>query len=198
MMYKKEMVLQKVACFLVLISSVVVFLYSLGILTDLYESFYYTIRDPQNADRNPIPGSLIYYDMQPFNKTFLHLGLMLIIVAIFLFITSTHARRRYYVGNVVVILANVAANIGVFFWANGSIEAYKQQFLTTVDFEAFKAFVDQRGGYYTESTFWFDAKNGVFAFALICCAFLLCIMFWKFSLMKQEKALIEEGKGAAS
>ena len=191
-MYKKEMVLQKVACFLVLISSVVVFLYSLGILTDLYESFYYTIRDPQNADRNPIPGSLIYYDMQPFNKTFLHLGLMLIIVAIFLFITSTHARRRYYVGNVVVIVANVVAK------ANGRIAAYKQQFLTTVDFEAFKAFVDQRGGYYTESTFWFDAKNVVFAFALICCAFLLCIMFWKFSLMKQEKALIEEGKGAAS
>ncbi|MBP5164582.1 MAG: hypothetical protein ILP08_04045 [Lachnospiraceae bacterium] len=198
MMYKKEMVMQKIACFLVLISSVVVFLYSLGIMTDLYESFYYTIRDPQNADRNPIPGSLIFYDMQPFNKTFLHLGLMLIIIALLLFITSTHVRRRYYVGNVVAVAANLVANVAVFFWANGKIAAYKIQFLTTVDFDAFKAFAEQRGSYYTESTFWFDVRTGVFAFALICNAFMLIIMLWKFSLMKQEKDLIEEGKGAAS
>ena len=36
-MYKKQMKIQKIVCFLVLAASVVVFLYSLGIMTDLYD-----------------------------------------------------------------------------------------------------------------------------------------------------------------
>ncbi|MBO4415406.1 MAG: hypothetical protein J5824_05425 [Lachnospiraceae bacterium] len=59
-MYRKQMLMQKIICFIMLASSVVVFAYSLGIMSDLYESFYYSIRSTENPDRNPIAGSLIY------------------------------------------------------------------------------------------------------------------------------------------
>ena len=102
-MYRKQMTLQKIVCFIMLASSVITFAYSLGIMSDLYESFYYSIRSTENPARNPIAGSLIYYDMQAFNKTFLHLGIALILISLVLFITNTHIRRRYYIGNVFAV-----------------------------------------------------------------------------------------------
>ena len=69
-MYKKQMKFQKAVCLLVLAASVIVFLYSLGIMTDLYDALYTTIGAPDKPDntrRNPVAGAFIYYDMQGFN-----------------------------------------------------------------------------------------------------------------------------------
>ena len=189
------MIMQKIVCFIMLASSVVTFFYSLGIMTDLFESFYYSIRSVDNPDRNPIGGSLIYYDMQDFNRSFLHMGLMLILVSLLLFITNTHVRRRYYIGNVIAVLVNVCANIGVAVWASGQINAYRAKFLNEVDFEAFRAYADLMSSYYTESTFWFDVHIYVFGFAFIACALLIISTVWKFSVMSGEKKLISERKG---
>ena len=194
-MYRKQMIMQKIVCFIMLASSVVTFFYSLGIMTDLFESFYYSIRSVDNPDRNPIGGSLIYYDMQDFNRSFLHMGLMLILVSLLLFITNTHVRRRYYIGNVIAVLVNVCANIGVAVWASGQINAYRAKFLSEVDFEAFRAYADLMSSYYTESTFWFDVHIYVFGFAFIACALLIISTVWKFSVMSGEKKLISERKG---
>ena len=51
-MYKKQIKLQKAACLFALAASVLLFLYSLGIMTDLYESLYFTIRP---VTRSPVP-----------------------------------------------------------------------------------------------------------------------------------------------
>ncbi|MCR4938046.1 MAG: hypothetical protein K5987_07820 [Lachnospiraceae bacterium] len=193
-MYKKQMVAQKVICLLVLASSVIVFLYSLGILTDLYDSFYLSIRNPDKPERNPIAGSTIFYDMQPFDRTFLKLSLVLILTSVFLFIMNTHSRRRYYLGNIVSVIVSVVAHAGVMVWASSQIKAFKDQFLTTVDFEAFKNYADSMGSLYTESTFWFDLHVAVFAFSTICSLLLIANVFWKFSLMKNEAALVEAGR----
>ena len=197
-MYKKQMKLQKAVCLLVLAASVIVFLYALGIMTDLYESLYFTIRNPDNPDRNPVAGSLIYYDMQAFNKQFLHVGIGLILASLLLFITNTHVRRRYYAGNAVVVAVNAAANAATAVWARAQILAFKAQYLGTVDFEALKDFSTKRNTYYTESTFWFDIHTLVFGIAIIANVLLVANLIWKFRLMKEEKQLIEAGKGAAA
>ena len=197
-MYKKQMKLQKAVCLLVLAASVIVFLYALGIMTDLYESLYFTIRNPDNPDRNPVAGSLIYYDMQGFNRKFLHLGLGLILASLLLFITNTHVRRRYYVGNVVAVAVNAVANCAVAVWARAQILAFKAQYLSSVDFEALKKFSETRNTYYTESTFWFDIHTLVFAIAILANLLLVANLIWKFRLMKEETQLIEAGKGAAA
>lgn len=197
-MYKKQMKFQKAICLLVLAASVVVFLYALGIMTDLYESLYFTIRNPENPARNPVAGALIYYDMQGFNKTFLHLSLGLILASLLLFITNTHVRRRYYVGNVLAVVANAVAHAAVAVWARAQILAYKAQYLAEVDFQALKEFSEKRNTYYTDSTFWFDIHTLVFGVAIVAVVLLVANLIWKFSLMKQERQLLEAGKGAAA
>ena len=196
-MYKKQLKIQKIVCLLVLAASVVVFLYSLGIMTDLYDSLYFTIRDPNKPDRNPVAGALIYYDMQGFNQKFLQFGIGLILCAVLLFLTNTHSRRRYYRSNVIAVLLNLAFNVYVAIWAHAQIVAYKAQYLL-VDFEELKTFSERRHTYYTESTFWFDVHTAVFAFAILANVLLIANMIWKFQLMNQEKQLINAGKKEAA
>ena len=196
-MYKKQMKIQKIVCFLVLAASVVVFLYSLGIMTDLYDSLYYTIPNKDNLDRSRVDGARVYYDMQPFNQQFLHFGIGLILCAVLLFLTNTNTRRRYYVSNIIAVVINAAVNVYVAVWAHAQILAFKAQFLQ-VDFEALKKFADRQHTLYTESTFWFDVHVAVFAFAIIVNVILIANMIWKFQLMKEEKQLIEAGKGAVA
>ena len=191
------MKIQKIVCFLVLAASVVVFLYSLGIMTDLYDSLYYTIPNKDNLDRSRVDGARVYYDMQPFNQQFLHFGIGLILCAVLLFLTNTNTRRRYYVSNIIAVVINAAVNVYVAVWAHAQILAFKAQFLQ-VDFEALKKFADRQHTLYTESTFWFDIHVAVFAFAIIANVLLIANMIWKFQLMNQEKQLINAGKEAAA
>lgn len=196
-MYRKQMTLQKIVCFIMLASSVITFAYSLGIMSDLYESFYYSIRSTENPARNPIAGSLIYYDMQDFNKAFLKAGIALILISLILFVTNTHIRRRYYIGNVIAVMANVIANIAVTIWASAQIGVYKDKFLNEVDFQAFREYADLMKSYYTESTFWFDVHIYVFGFSILACLLLVANLIWKFMLMDQEQKLIKAGKEEA-
>ncbi len=196
-MYKRQMKIQKLVCFLVLAASVVVFLYSLGIMTDLYDSLYFTIRDPNKPERNPVAGALIYYDMQGFNRQFLHYAIGLILCAVILFLTNTNVRRRYYASNIFAVAVNFAANLYVAIWARKQIIAYKTEYLQ-VDFEALKTFSERRHTFYTESTFWFDIHTVVFVFAILANVLLVANMIWKFQLMKEEKQLINAGKEAAA
>jgi hypothetical protein len=196
-MYRKQMTLQKIVCFIMLASSVITFAYSLGIMSDLYESFYYSIRSTENPARNPIAGSLIYYDMQDFNKAFLKAGIALILISLILFVTNTHIRRRYYIGNVVAVMVNVIANIAVAVWASAQIGVYKDKFLNEVDFQAFREYADLMKSYYTESTFWFDVHIYVFGFGILACLLLVANLIWKFVLMDQEQKLIGTGKEEA-
>ena len=191
------MKIQKIVCLLVLAASVVVFLYSLGIMTDLYDSLYYTIPNKDNLDRSRVDGARVYYDMQPFNQQFLKFSIGLILCAVLLFLTNTNTRRRYYVSNIVAVVINAAINVYVAVWAHARIAEYKAQFLQ-VDFEALKKFAERQHTLYTESTFWFDIHIAVFAFAIIAVVLLIANMIWKFQLMKEEKQLIEAGKGAVA
>ena len=98
-MYKKQLKLQKILCFLALVSSVIIFLYALGIMTDLYDTLYSTMRNPADLNQTDVPGSIVYYNMQAWNSHFLHWSIGMILLACLLFITNTHIRRRYYIGN---------------------------------------------------------------------------------------------------
>lgn len=196
-MYKKQLTLQKILCFLAIGSSVIIFLYSLGIMTDLYDTLYSTMRNPADLTQTDVPGSIVYYNMQNFNAYFLKCAIILILLALLLFITNTHIRRKYYIGNYLAVGAFAAAIFYVAFDAHSYIEAYKERFLR-IDFEALRAHADLWKTAYTESTFWFDVHYAVFAISLLVSLGLIACTVWKISLMKQEKALIAEGKGAAA
>lgn len=164
-------------------------------MTDLYDSLYGTMTDPNDLTKTTVPGSIIYYDMQGFNNTFMKAGLGLILLSCLLFITNTHSRRKYYVGNFVSIALQAAANVAVAVWAHTQLQLYRAQFLA-VDFEALAKHAKRWKTLYTQSTFWFDVHYGVFAILLVVTILLVANAFWKQSLMKQERVLIAQGEEA--
>ncbi len=190
-MYKKQMTLQRYLCLAALIISAVVFIYSLGIMTDLYDSLYGTYR----RGKTTISGAEVYMDMQDFNQLFLRGSIGLILLSVLLFVTSTHSRRRYYVGNYAAVGLFSAASIAFTVWAHGQIEAFKAQFLT-IDFAKLLTHATSRKTLYTESTFWFDIHYLVFGLLLVGVVLLILNAVWKSKLMKDEQALIAQGKEA--
>lgn len=196
-MYKKQLKVQKGLCLAAIIVSALVFLYALGIMTDLYDSLYDTMRNPLDVFQTDVPGSVVYYNMQEFNRVFLNYTIVLILLAVLLFITNTHKRRKYYIGNYVATGLFTAFSVYLTVFAHNYIEIFKAQWLQ-VDFAALKEHADLWGTLYTESTFWFDIHYLVFAILLIVAVLLVVNAVWKFRLMKAEDALIEEGRRIAA
>lgn len=196
-MYKKQIGFQKFACLFSVVAAAVSFIYSLGIITDIYDSLYSTMMNPNDLTQTFVPGSIIYYDMQDFNKTFLYLSIGLILLACLLFITNTHSRRKYYIGNFFAAACYSIATIGVAVWSHIQISAFKVQYLTTVDFEALKKFATLWSKPYIESTFLLDLHYAVAAVAVLSVVILLANVAWKIALMRGEAKLIKDGKEAA-
>ena len=196
-MYKKQLAIQKIVCIFCIIAAALSFLYSLGIITDIYDSLYSTMWNPNDLTKTDVPGSIIYYDMQNFNAQFVNVSVGLILMGAFLFITNTHSRRRYYIGNYAAIAIYSVATLAVTVWSHFEISAFKVQFLTTVDFEAMKSYSELWGTPYIDSTFMLDLHYAVAAAAVLSVAALVGNMVGKILLMREEAKLIEEGKGAA-
>ena len=197
-MYKKQMIFQKVVCYLVLVASALVFVYSLGLVTDLYDSLYIMMPDPTDMSANYVAGAEIFYDIQEFNRYLTKAGIILILLALFMMIMNTHTRRRYYIGNYVAIALSTVANIAATVWALTNLSSYKEQYLTTVDFESLKMWSEIWKSTYTESTFWFDAGTWVFGLLLVTTVLLVVNLIWKISMMNREQKLVQEGKAAVN
>lgn len=193
-MYRKQMLFQKILCFVAIAAGAVVFLYALGLMTDLYDGLYYTMMDPSNPHDTWVTGSWIYYDMQPFNRELLKYAIGMILLSCLLFITGTHSRRRYYIGNAISTFAYAGAGVALSIWAHGQITAFKAQFLE-INFEELAFFAELMETPYIDSTFWFDAHVAVFALLLFSCAALVVNFFLKHGLMRAERKLIEAGRG---
>ena len=192
-MYKKQLKLQKILCFLAIVSSVLIFLYALGIMTDLYDTLYSTMKNPADLTETDVPGSIVYYNMQAYNSYFLRESIVLILFSCLLFLTNTHVRRKYYIGNYISVAIFAIANIYVAIEAHGYIEAFKERFLR-IDFAALKEHAEMWKTAYTDSTFWFDIHYAVFAFSILVAILLVVSTIWKIRLMKEEARLIAVGK----
>ena len=191
-MYKKQMTIQRILCLAAIIASVVVFLYALGIMTDLYDSLYI-------ANNFGVQGSEVYFNMQGFNQMLLIGSIVMILLGAFLFVTNTHIRRRYYIGNFVATGIYAVASVVLAVYSHAQILVYKAQFFE-VDFASLQLYstmfpTDVK---YTESTFWLDAHYVVFGVLLVIAALLVGNACWKVSLMKQEAKLVESGRGIAA
>ena len=195
-MYKKQIKCQKILCIAAIIACALTFLYALGFMTDLYDALYSTMRNPYDLTETDVSGSILYYMMQDFNKALLKYSIALILLACLLFLTQTHVRRKYYIGNYVSVGLYSVATVAYTVWAHAYIEGYKAAFLTQVDFTALEKHAKMWKTAYIDSTFWFDAHYGVYAVLLVVTVLLLLNLIWKVRLMKAEQRLIAAGKEA--
>lgn len=189
-MYKKQMLFQRIICYALLFAAVLVFVYSLGIMTDLYDALYLHSEDPENP---AVQGAEVYIYMQPFNRQLTAAGIALILSAVALFVTNTHKRRKYYIGNYVTVGINAVLTVVTSVWALINVAEYKEAFLK-VDFEALKAESLKFKRLYTESTFWFDISVPVFAILLLVTALSIGNLVFKILLMRGEKRLLEQSQ----
>lgn len=196
-MYKKHLKLQKIICLLCIIAAAVSFVYALGMITDIYDALYSTMRDPSKPTQTRVQGSWIYYDMQPFNRQFVSASLVLIVLGCFLFITNTHSRRKYYFSNYLAVGVYSVATIGVGYWAHQQIEAFAVQYMTTIDFEQLKAYSEMWGTPYLDNTNLLDLHRWVLVLGIVSIVALIANMIWKVILMHSEKKLIKAGEEAA-
>ena len=204
-MYKKQMTTQKILCLLAVVVAVILFLYALGIMTDLYDALYTTLRIrvvegdeggySLNVTERSVPGARVYTNMQEFNRWLVSASIVYILLAVLLFVTNTNIRRRYYIGNYVSIGLFAVASIYIPLSAHGYIETFKAQW-QAVDFAALQEYADTFSSTYTESTLWFDLHYGVFALMFLAAALLVACAVWKVMLMKEEAGLVAAGKEA--
>lgn len=196
-MYKKQLGFQKIACLLAVVTSAIWFIYSLGMITDIYDALYFTMLDPDDLTSTLVEGSILYYDMQAFNKLLLYAAIALILLSCLLYLTNTNLRRKYYIGNYVAVGLYSLVSLVVTVWSHVEISAFKTQFLTTVDFEALMKWSQSLPSIkYTESTMLLDLHYLVAALAIVSVAALIGNVCWKIKVMGEEKALIAGGKEA--
>ena len=193
-MYKKQMKFQRLVCFILLAASALVFIYSLGLVTDLYDAFYSTM-DYRNPKYDKVDGARIFYDIQPFNSMLTVVSIILIGCSLLAFITNTHSRRKYYVANYVSIGILSVANIAASIWIAINVAKYRTQYITTVDFEALKQYSEEWGTLYIgpDQTFWFDIGFVICGILIIVTALGIYNLIWKTKLMKEEAKIIKEG-----
>ena len=196
-MYKKQVSFQKIVCLISLVAGALVFVYSLGLLTDLFDTLYSMIPNPNNLDSAKVQGARIYYDMQPFNRTLLRCSIGMILLSCVLFLTNTHSRRKYYIGNAVATALNVVAECAMAVWCHIQVTAFKTQYLTTVDFAELEKRLSRRGTY-TDSTFWFDIHYLVCGVAILAAVLLIVNFVWKKKMMQEEQKLLRSSGKAVS
>ena len=196
-MYKKQLRFQKIICMLCLIAAAVTFVYSLGILTDIYDGLYLATDPKKPTDDGRVAGSTIYYQMQTFNQQFVKFSIVLILLGAFLFLMNTNSRRKYYIGNYVSIGLYSVASVACVVWSHIQITAFRFQYLTTVDFEALKELCEMKNKPFIKSTLMLDLHYVVGGFMLLCVAGLVYNMIWKIRMMREEDALIKAGEEIA-
>ena len=204
-MYKTQLKLQKIVCFLCIAAAVVMFLYSLGIMTDLYDALYpgvvtQVVEDPAAPSGHRIEvrserveGARMYIDMQSFNQYLVKYAIVYIILAALLFVTNTATRRKYYISSYISIGLFTAASIYIPIWSQPYLAYYKAAF-QAIDKEALLKLSQTYKSTYTDSTLWFDLNYAVFAIMIVAAIALVACCVWKLVLMKEEKKLIEDGK----
>lgn len=186
-MYKKQMLIQKIICFAVLAAAVLVFIYSLGLVTDLhYNKFAYYSQDPNNPK---FEGANLYRDIQPFNKQLTKAGLILILSSVLVFIFGSHKRRKYYVGNYVAIGLNSALTIAVSVWGIQNVAKYREVYYT-IDFEKLEEMQEMLQLPYDISPFWFNIGFVVFGVAIGTAVLSILNVAFKIYVMRGERKLL--------
>ncbi len=183
-MFKPQMKFQKVLFTLLLILSGVVFVYSLGIMTDLYGLY-------QTQALGGVTGSQIFYDMQKYNHNMVLISIGLIVISCLPFIFASHTRRKYYVGNTVTTYIQAAAFVGAAVYLAINALKFRSQFVNTVDFDFYKTVAEAMNFMYSDSTAYFIVGVVIAVLLIAGAGAAVYNLSWKNKLVKQEDAILK-------
>ncbi len=190
------MIFQKITTIFSLAAAVVFFVLGLGYSTDLYTLFYFI----DSTSFMYVEGSRIYYDVQDFNRAEVLYAVILIVLAALCFMMLNNTRRKYYVTNFVSsgLFAGFAVFLSWYVYSN-SVK-YKEQFLTTVDFEKWQMWVDMFPNDFkmTKSTLWFDLGTASAVVGIVAVVLVIVNVIWKIVWMAKENEAMKALKTKAT
>lgn len=183
-MFKPQMKFQKVLFMSLLIFSAVVFIYSLGLMTNLYGLY-------QVQAIGSIKGSKLFYDMQPYNNVLVVLAIICILSSVVPFIVGSNTRRKYYIGNKVGTFIQAGAYVLSSVYILINTIKFRSAFVNGVDFAAYKELAEKMKFTYSESTFFFDAGFVIAVLLLVAAGLVVYNLNWKTKIVKEENRILE-------
>ena len=183
-MFKPQMMFQKILFTSLLFFSGAVFIYSLGLMTDLYGLY-------QVKAIGSVAGANLFYDMQPYNKLLVDFAIVCILASVVPFVFGSNSRRKYYIGNYVATGIQACTYVVTSIFILINTIKYRSQFVNGVDFVAYKELAEKMKFSYSESTFFFDAGFVIAALLLIAAGLVVYNLMWKIKIVKQENKILE-------
>ena len=155
----------------------------------------------------------LFIDIQGFNDALMYCGIVMIVLAVCLYITSCQKRRNYYIsnyvatgvcagGNIIMSIILMALNgvwMGKFTnvdfasWAKynaDNIESLTNYYHDRLELDVVPPEVLAPYQHYSESTAWFAVGFVVYALVIIASVMLILNLVWKIKLMQGEKRLL--------
>ena len=213
-MFKKQMLAQKIVCYLALAAAVFLFIATIGMSTDLYQILYPCVSKALGEEMGLdgayeyVKGASVYLDIQPFNMLAVRLALALIVISLLSFVAGTNRRRKYYLFNYIATAVICIAFIAVATYVLSQVLYWKNEFLTGVDFdsESKKSLVNfaastlgkARGVIYDKSTLWLDINIVATVVVLVTSVLYLLNSVWKFILCRAEDKLLQQSASQLS
>ena len=200
---KTQMKFQKYICLAMLIAGVLglvyAFLYLSGGMAELGQCKGERIEGGFDNPVDFIPaegkyGYKLFEEIQPFNNVLMYCGIVMVLLAVLLYVTSCNKRRNYYVTNYIAVGACAGGNIVMSIVLMAMNASWRSKFLN-VDFDAWYKYshkFEDFGGevHYSESTLWFDLGFVVYALIIVASVVLILNLVWKILLMQGEKKLL--------
>ena len=188
---------QKILALVSLIISALCIVYALLFCTPIVEMSALTHAATAYANRpSPINGNDTYDLCQSVNYVLLILGVVFILIVAFVYITASNKRRNYYITNYISVIGIAAYAFAMGVLIIALTAACQNSFLTVVDWEAYREFVDdqivQIVQYGDDMTVWYIGYALAVIVILSAAAWVLNLI-WKIKLMKGEKALLQAG-----
>lgn len=146
----------------------------------------------------------LFLEIQSFNDVLMYCGIVMILLAVLLYVTSCHKRRNYYISNYVATGVCAGGNIIISVILMALNGMWMGRFLN-VDFEAWQesnellssGFIGgDKSTQYSESTLWFVIGFVVYSIVIIASVLLILNLVWKIKLMQGEKKLLNGSQTA--
>ncbi len=210
---KTQMRFQKYICLAMIIvgalATLFAFCYCTGSLAELGQTLNAKGKSLFKASDGKYDATL-FIDIQSFNNMLMYFGIVMVLLAVSLYITSCNKRRNYYVTNFVATGACAGGNIILSLVAMILNGIWRGKFLN-IDFAKWDAYwanqiknntiynpdgsilvdgADVVAVHYSESTVMFDLAFVMYALVIVASVLLILNLVWKIRLMQGEKKLL--------
>ena len=221
-MFKSQMKCQKILCLVCLILTAMLFVYSIGFITSIYDQYFFTLDKGLGLDYSKVEGTQFFWELQSnvtyekvpiideygndtgetetikhktvgFVDKFVVVAIADICVALTMFITNNHKRRLYYVGNYVTTGLFAGYNIGIAAWIMSRLTYFKGK-IALINLDELKASCEVWGVEFKPEASIRSLNLGYVVCAMLILAAIAVALnlVWKLMLQKRENKLLNQ------